>query len=559
LLACDGPSYAASYRQVIGKRVNNFEITRLLGEGGMGAVYEATHSIISQRVAVKVLRREFALNSALVQRFFNEARATHAIRHPNIVEIVDVGMLPEGVPYLIMELLEGESLGHRVGRLGRLELKTALDFSVQVADALQRAHSAGIIHRDIKPDHLFLVDDELEPGREAVKVLDFGIAKLRADLSAGKVTTNAGTILGTPAYMAPEQCRGVAEAVDHRADIYGLGITLYELLCGVPPFVGRGIGDVMMLHMGVEPEPPSRRRPELPPEVDRVVLKALAKPPERRFQSMAEFASALRGCLGGEQPTRAVTSSTPPLVRGRMSGSSTPSNLSVQATSLVQKAGGSRGTALLVIGGLVLVALVGQVVLRSNGSRPMSAREGDAVEQNRLGLRNEGARGAPAATAPAAPPAVAAPAVAAPVAAAPSVVAGVVTAAAPPEAPSAPARPPSVSSARSTRSARAAAAPNSIPAPSASHAQGTQWVGAPQGSGLLSLDSVPWANVYVGERMLGTTPLDRVPLPEGRHELRLDNPELEAWTPYVVQIESGRLVSRFVDWDAKRGPRSGSK
>jgi eukaryotic-like serine/threonine-protein kinase len=547
---------------VIGKRVNNFDITRLLGEGGMGAVYEATHSIIPRRVAIKVLRREYAVDSALVQRFFNEARATHAIRHPNIVEIIDVGMLPEGVPYLIMELLEGESLAHRVGRDGKLDLVTAVDFVLQVADALETAHAAGIVHRDVKPDHLFLVKNEKQPERELVKVLDFGIAKLRANLLAGKVTTNAGTILGTPAYMSPEQCRGVAEGVDHRADVYALGITLYELICGIPPFIGKGIGDVMMLHMGVAPEAPSRRRSEVPPELDAVVLKALAKAPDDRFQSMSEMADALRAYLGTEPPVRPrpVKAAAPALFRPSPRNS-TPSNLSVQSTA--QASGWSKRTTLIALGSLVLVGLGGQAVLRQNGTRPVSALENDSLDQQNLRLRGESgaaagaapvasgssgpaARASSTATAPSSPsvaasPATASPATASPATASPASAAPV--APSPSVVPDAPAAPPAT-----------AARP---PVASASSVARTEpALTAAEGSGFLSLDSVPWANVYVGNRMLGTTPLDRVPLPAGRQALRLENPELEAATEYVVQIESGRLVTRFVDWAAQRAAPS---
>lgn len=501
----------------------------------MGAVYEATHSIIPQRVAIKVLRREFAVDSALVQRFFNEARATHAIRHPNIVEIIDVGMLPEGVPYLIMERLEGESLAHRVGREGQLDLGTAIDFAVQVAEALQMAHAAGIVHRDVKPDHLFLVKDPRAPARELVKVLDFGIAKLRTDLLAGKVTTNAGTILGTPAYMSPEQCRGVAEAVDHRADVYALGITLYELLCGIPPFIGRGIGDVMMLHMGVTPEAPSRRRPEVPLELDALVLKALAKAPDDRFQSMSEMAEALRGCLDGERGARPLPSKpAPPAFFRPSQRNGTPSNLSLQSQP-AKPSRGSHRTTLAALGALLLVGLGAQAVLRQNGSRPMAALENDSSEQRRLGLRSEG--GAPALVAPPAAASLAAP--------------SNVSLTAPPNVPARPAAPapppvlpdavPSARLAGAMRPGAAAAASRTEPA-----------LTAAEGSGFLSLDSVPWANVYLGGRMLGTTPLDRVPLPAGRQALRLENPELEAATEYVVQIDSGRLVTRFLDWDAQR-------
>lgn len=549
---------------MIGKRVNNFDITRLLGEGGMGAVYEATHSIIPRRVAIKVLRREYAVDSALVQRFFNEARATHAIRHPNIVEIIDVGMLPEGVPYLIMELLEGESLGHRIGREGRLDVATALDFTAQVADALELAHAAGIIHRDVKPDHLFLVKDA-KGEHETVKVLDFGIAKLRTDLLAGKVTTNAGTILGTPAYMSPEQCRGVAEGVDHRADIYGLGITLYELLTGIPPFIGRGIGDVMMLHMGVTPEPPSRRRSEVPAELDALVLKALAKAPEERFQSMAEMATALRSCLGGERPAPARPSKpAPPALFRSSPRNSTPSNLSV--SSPPKATGWSRRTTLAALAALALVALGGQAVLRQNGSRPMAALDNDSLEQQNLRLRGEGGSTSPRAGAPGSP-GTPQPSITVPVAAR-----GASPAASPEVTPPAVASPPIAASAGTPPAAAppAAAAPApaqpsvsavAVPPPAAASASSGKTepaLTAADGSGFLSLDSVPWANVYVGNRMLGTTPLDRVPLPVGRQSLRLENPELEAATDYVVQIQSGRLVTRFVDWGDKRSAPSGS-
>ena len=193
---------------MLGQRVNNFEIVRVLGEGGMGAVYVAKHPLIAKRVAIKVLKPELSVDAEQVQRFFNEARATSAIRHPNIVEVIDLGRLPAGTPYLVMELLEGETLAERLGRLGALQLPLALDFAGQAATALEAAHAHGIVHRDLKPENLFLVPDQRVAGHELVKVLDFGIAKLRGELSPGSVNTIAGAVLGTPPYMSPEQCRG---------------------------------------------------------------------------------------------------------------------------------------------------------------------------------------------------------------------------------------------------------------------------------------------------------------------------------------------------------------
>jgi eukaryotic-like serine/threonine-protein kinase len=278
---------------VLGARVSNFEVVRLLGEGGMGAVYEGKHPVIEKRVAIKLLKPERAVDPELVQRFFNEARATSAIRHPNIVEVMDLGTLPSGAPYLVMELLEGETLGDRLERVGRLDVQVALDFARQTASALEAAHARGIVHRDLKPDNVFLVPDPRLSGRELVKVLDFGIAKLRGELVSDPVQTMAGALLGTPSYMSPEQCRGVPEQIDHRTDIYALGVMLYEMICGAPPFVADALGDTMMMHMSMPPPPPTSLGFELPEELELAILRALAKRPEERFASMSELRAAL--------------------------------------------------------------------------------------------------------------------------------------------------------------------------------------------------------------------------------------------------------------------------
>jgi len=307
---------------VLGQRLHNFAIMRLLGEGGMSSVYEAEHALIQRKVAVKVLKSELSVDSAQVQRFFNEARATSAIRHPNIVEVIDVGRLPDGVPYLVMELLEGESLGERLERLGSLEIAVALDYAHQAASALVAAHALRIVHRDLKPDNLFLVPDERIDDRELVKVLDFGIAKLRGDLAAPPFDTMVGAVLGTPPYMSPEQCRGLPEEIDERTDIYALGIILYEMLCGRPPFLADGAGELMMMHMTVQPEPPSRHNPEISPELEQVILRMLAKRREDRFATMLEFDQALTElsiALGVVEPY-VMRRSVPAAVGGAASG-----------------------------------------------------------------------------------------------------------------------------------------------------------------------------------------------------------------------------------------------
>jgi serine/threonine protein kinase len=281
---------------VIGKHLNNYEVVSLLGEGGMGTVYLALHPIMGRKAAVKVLKPELARDETLVTRFFNEARAANAIRHPNIIDIIDVGMLPEdNTPYMLMEFLEGESLATRLDRTRPLDVMQAVEIAAQTASALAAAHSKGIVHRDLKPDNLFLVPDEMVGAGERVKVLDFGIAKLRDDMRGSSMKTRTGAIMGTAAYMSPEQCQGLIERIDHRTDIYALGIILYEMLTGAPPFVSEGFGDIIIMHVMKEAGPPHLRNPAVPPEVSAAILRAMAKAPEARFQSMSDFQTALRG------------------------------------------------------------------------------------------------------------------------------------------------------------------------------------------------------------------------------------------------------------------------
>lgn len=280
---------------MIGKHINNYEVVSLLGEGGMGTVYLALHPIMGRKAAIKVLKPELARDESLVMRFFNEARAANAIRHPNIIDIIDVGLLPDdNVPYMLMEFLEGESLATRLDRERPLQVSAAVEIASQTASALAAAHSKGIVHRDLKPDNLFLVPDEMVGNGERVKVLDFGIAKLRDDMRGSSMKTRTGAIMGTAAYMSPEQCQGLIEKLDHRTDVYALGIILYEMLCGGPPFISEGFGDIIIMHVMKEPVPPEQKNPAVPGDVSAAILRALAKSPNDRFQSMLEFQAALR-------------------------------------------------------------------------------------------------------------------------------------------------------------------------------------------------------------------------------------------------------------------------
>src|SRR6266540_584806 len=279
---------------MIGQSFGNYRVTSLIGEGGMGVVYLAEHATIGRRAAVKVLRPGLTESPELARRFFNEARAANAIRHPGIVEVFDSGTLPSGVSYIVMELLEGESLAARLRR-GPLPAAEARNLAAQTASALAAAHAAGIVHRDLKPDNLFLTPDDRDASAELVKVLDFGIAKLGMDASStGSVRTRTGSVMGTPAYMSPEQCRGTKE-LDRRTDIYALGAILYEMLCGQTPFVSAGFGEMIHMHISVPPTSPRVFAPSVPEDLERIIMRCLAKEPDDRLQTMGEVQAALLG------------------------------------------------------------------------------------------------------------------------------------------------------------------------------------------------------------------------------------------------------------------------
>jgi serine/threonine-protein kinase len=280
---------------MIGQSFGNYRVTGLIGEGGMGVVYAAEHPAIGRRAAVKILRSGLTDNPDIMRRFFNEARAANAIRHPGIVEVFDSGTLPSGVSYIVMELLDGESLAARLRKAGKLPPAEARALAAQMASVLAAAHAAGIVHRDLKPDNLFLVADDRDPDAEIVKVLDFGIAKLGIDAAHdAKFRTRTGAVMGTPSYMSPEQCRGTKE-VDHRTDIYALGVILYEMVCGRPPFVSEGFGEMVHLHISEPPPPPRTVNPTVPADLETIIMSCLVKNPDQRTQTMAELYERLTG------------------------------------------------------------------------------------------------------------------------------------------------------------------------------------------------------------------------------------------------------------------------
>ncbi|MBZ0238341.1 MAG: serine/threonine protein kinase [Deltaproteobacteria bacterium] len=273
-------------REVIG----TYQLDRVLGEGGMGVVYLAEHTLLHRRVAIKLLssRARRAVPNA-VQRFVDEAQATSAIEDPGIVQIFDFGYHTDGRAYIVMEYLEGERLDHRVLRLRRLSIAQVLRLGRQLASSLQAAHCRGVLHRDLKPDNILVVPDPAVSGGLRAKLLDFGICKL---MNRDVHTTHDGVIVGTPTYMSPEQCRG-RDDLDARSDVYSLACVLYFMLTGQPVFLYRSTGELLSAHLKEKPRRASALNPNVPRALDLLLERCLAKEPDRRVQSMAELSDAL--------------------------------------------------------------------------------------------------------------------------------------------------------------------------------------------------------------------------------------------------------------------------
>jgi eukaryotic-like serine/threonine-protein kinase len=275
---------------LIGSHVGSFLVVKMIGRGGMGTVYLAEHPVIGSRVAVKFLHESMAQEAEVVARFYDEARAVNLIGHENIVGVYDLSMLPPNRFYYVMELLEGETLAALEHR-GRVPVAEGLQILLQLCDALAAAHEQGVVHRDLKPENVFLVSRRGQ--KHFVKLVDFGIAKLRR---AGRGRTQAGVLVGTPEYMAPEQCDD--GDIDARTDVYALGVMAFELFTGQLPFTARATTQLLLAHMGKPPPRPSSIAP-VAPALEAAILRALEKDPARRFQDMGAFADTLRGILKG--------------------------------------------------------------------------------------------------------------------------------------------------------------------------------------------------------------------------------------------------------------------
>jgi serine/threonine protein kinase len=280
-----------------GSLIGNYQVVGLLGQGGMGAVFEAVHKDIGRRAAIKVLHPEYAQHPLLTTRFLNEARAVNMARHPGLIEIFEYGVLPEGLPFLVMEYLEGQILRSVIEQAGGAPVPDALVLARHIALALHAAHEKGIVHRDLKPANVMILPDP--PGARRVKVFDFGLAKLTnaGAVPAGRKLSMTGAALGTPAYMSPEQCLGVT-SVDGKADVYSLGVMLYEMLSGRLPFDAHLPFEFMAMHVQTTPPPLTAAAPQVGPEVAALTHRMLAKWPAER-PDMARVAAALGQILDG--------------------------------------------------------------------------------------------------------------------------------------------------------------------------------------------------------------------------------------------------------------------
>jgi len=280
----------------VGQVLGSYRLAEVIGRGGMGCVYRAEHTKLGRDVALKLLREDYAQRRDAVARFFQEARAVNLIRHRNIVDVIDYVELESGAVFIIMELLAGHSLGRLMRVPGGIPLGRALHIVAQICDGLSAAHAVGIVHRDLKPDNIIV--GRTEDGSDLVKVLDFGVAKLIDKHESDPELTAVGSVIGTPAYMSPEQAGGLA--VDPRSDVYSLGAIMYEIFTRKPLFRANSFGEYVRLHLNVTPRPPREVAVgiDIDPRIESVILRCLSKSPNARFQSADELRGEILAILG---------------------------------------------------------------------------------------------------------------------------------------------------------------------------------------------------------------------------------------------------------------------
>jgi len=281
--------------ELIGRTIGSYTVVKQLGKGGMGSVYMGEHPVIGSRVAIKFLHPQYAHDDKIVDRFFNEARAVNVIGHDNILKILDLDITDDHRHYFVMEFLHGRPLQSLIQPGVALPLEVAGPIILQVSEALHAAHRKGIVHRDLKPDNVYLITHKGK--KNFVKVVDFGIARVTDDAGVSTGKTQTGMVMGTPAYMSPEQGSGMTSKIDGRSDIYSLGVMMYQLATGKLPFPGSNFGEVLMGHLQLAPPLPRSSNPEIPGEYEAIILKCLRKPQEDRYQSMKDLHNAVEACM----------------------------------------------------------------------------------------------------------------------------------------------------------------------------------------------------------------------------------------------------------------------
>jgi tRNA A-37 threonylcarbamoyl transferase component Bud32 len=309
----------SEYDRLVGETLDNrYYVQRKIGEGGMGVVFAARHAVIERPLAIKVLKREVMRDTATIKRFVQEAKAASRIGHPNIVDVTDFGTTPDGMTFSVMEYVDGTTLSRAIKEQAPFPPERSIHIAMQIARALGAAHDKGIVHRDLKPENVFLINRDDRP--DFVKIVDFGIAKVQplegqGDPNAPRLT-RAGSVFGTPEYMAPEQAAGRSDT-DRRVDIYALGTILYEMTCGRTPHKSDSTVRTIAMQMLDPIMPPSQVHPDLavPKPLELVIMKALAKKREERYQTMAELIAALDG-VTQYLKTAGSTMSLPPLPPG---------------------------------------------------------------------------------------------------------------------------------------------------------------------------------------------------------------------------------------------------
>ncbi|HEY8039599.1 MAG TPA: serine/threonine-protein kinase [Polyangiaceae bacterium] len=389
-------SQAAPSLPAVGELVGGkYRVTRVLGQGGMGAVFAAQHEILGQEVALKLLLAEALREPEAVKRFLNEARAAAKIHGEHVVRVLDVGLLEDGRPFISMELLEGQDLGAILEKNGALQPTVAVDFLLQAMEAIAQAHALGIVHRDLKPSNLFLT--ARPDGTSVIKVLDFGIAKAAGGDPNLQAQTSTRAMMGSPLYMSPEQIRS-AKSADAQSDVWALGAVGYELVTGSPPFDGESLGELLLAIVERVPPPAHHRNAGVPPGLGDVLARCLERDRAVRFAGVAELAAALapfasqQGAASAERIAATLarmrnrTGSLPDASAGLASsprlppGGVTPSSVNrVAAVSTNDSWAGSpsppvarptRVALFLVLGGVGLAAGIGAVALVARGHAP---------------------------------------------------------------------------------------------------------------------------------------------------------------------------------------------